>query len=105
VDDNIYNPLKGVDVNNIFIVAQALKESKGLALKYLEAENYQAVADICYSGLQINSDDDEFMLLLGTAYKETGNYKEAYKWLKKASRRRPLDKNLKSLVSMLKKVI
>lgn len=105
VDDNIYNPLKGVDVNNIFALAQAIKESKGLAMEHLEDENYQAVANICYSGLQVSPNDDEFMLLLGYAYKESGNYKEAYKWLKKASRKRPLDSNLKSLVRKLKAVI
>ena len=98
VDDNIYNPLKGIDVNNIFALAQALRESKGLALEYLEDENYQAVADICYSGLQINPNDDEYMLLLGQAYRLSGDNKNGLKWLKEASRRRPLDKNLKTLI-------
>lgn len=96
------NPLNDLDANNIIALAQALKESKGLALEYLEKENYQAVIDICYTGLQINSTDDEFMLLLGQAYLYSGDEKKGLKWLKKASRRRPHDKKLRAFVKSMK---
>jgi len=102
IEDNIYNPLKNVDINDVLALAQALRESKGLALEYLKNENYQAVANICYSGLKINPNDDEFMLLLGQAYRLSGDSKNGLKWLKKASRKRPLDKNLKTLIKNLK---
>ena len=46
--------------------------------------------------------DDEFMLLLGQAYLYSGNDKMAYKWLKKASRRRPNDKELRAYVNGMK---
>jgi len=102
VEGGIYNPLENLSINNIIALGQALKESKGLALEHLENENYQAAIDICYSGLEISPNDDEFMLLLGQAYLYSGDDKRALKWLKKASRRRPHDKKLRAFVKSMK---
>ena len=102
VDKNTYNPLQKVDMNNLILLAKALRESKELALEYLEEKKYQAVADICVSGLRVNPNDDEFMLLLGQAFRLSGDEKNGLKWLKKASRRRPNDKNLKKLIRSMK---
>lgn len=102
VKDKIYNPLNQVNTNNVFELAKILRESKALAIEHLENKNYQAVADISISGLKVNPQDDEFMILLGQAYLKTGNEKNAYRWLKNALRKRPADRNLRSLVKELK---
>lgn len=99
VDDIMYNPYG--NINNAIALANSLRESKGRALKFLEDENYQAVADICFAGLRVSPKDNEFMLLLGQAYKLSGDRENAIKWLKKSSRLRPSDKNLKDVIREL----
>ena len=99
VEDKMYNPYG--NLNNAIALAKALRESKGRAMEHLKNEEYQEVANICFAGLRVSPKDDEFMMLLGQAYRMTGDKENALKWLKKSSRLRPRDKNLKSLVSKI----
>lgn len=99
VEDKMYNPYG--NLNNAIALANALRESKGRAMEHIKNEEYQEAANICFAGLRVSPKDDEFMMILGQAYRMTGDRENAIKWLKKASRLRPKDKNLKSLVSKL----
>lgn len=84
--------------DNIIALAMVLKEAKAKAMEYLENEDYQAVAQICFAGLRASPKDNEFMLLLGQAYRYSGDKVNALKWFKKASYHRPGDNNLKTLI-------
>ncbi|GAL69088.1 tetratricopeptide repeat protein [Jejuia pallidilutea] len=99
IEDKMYNPYG--NLKNAIALANALKESKGRAMEHLKNEEYQKVANICFAGLRVSPKDDEFMMLLGQAYRMTGDKENAIKWLKKSSRLRPRDNNLKSLVAKL----
>ncbi|CAA7386949.1 hypothetical protein [Chryseobacterium fistulae] len=99
IEDKMYNPYGNVD--NVVKLALALKESKGRALELLESEEYQAVADICFAGLRVSPKDDEFMLILASAYKSAGDKQNALKWFKIVSYYRRGDENLKEVISTL----
>ena len=101
IEDKMYNPYSNVNMNNVVALARALRESKGRAMVHLKNKDYQAAADISFAGLRISNNDDEFMMILGQAYRLSGDNKNGLKWLKKASKRRPRDKNLKKLVKKM----
>lgn len=101
VEDKMYNPYG--NLNNAIALANALRESKGRAMEHMKNEEYQEAANICFAGLRVSPRDDEFMMILGQAYRITGDSQNALKWLKKASRLRPRDKNLKNLVGKLER--
>ncbi|MGM5471427.1 tetratricopeptide repeat protein [Flavobacteriaceae bacterium LMO-SS05] len=99
VEDKMYNPYGNLD--NAIALANALRESKGRAMQHMKNEEYQEAADICFAGLRVAPKDDEFMMILGQAYRMTGDKENAILWLKKSSKLRPSDKNLKSMVAKL----
>tara|TARA_R110002049_G_scaffold277039_3_gene455366 strand:+ start:1890 stop:3188 length:1299 start_codon:yes stop_codon:yes gene_type:complete len=99
IEDKMYNPYG--NLNNAIALANALRESKGRAMEHMKNEEYQEAANICFAGLRVSPKDDEFMMILGQAYRMTGDKENAIKWLKKSSKLRPKDQNLKSLVSKL----
>lgn len=99
IENKTYNPYG--NLNNTIALANSLKKSKGRAMEHMKNEEYQEVANICFAGLRVSPRDDEFMILLGQAYRMTGDKDNAIKWLKKSSRLRPRDKNLKNLVAKL----
>ncbi len=103
LENNNENPY--ANINSAIELALALRESKGLAIEYLKNKDYQAVADICFAGLNVSPKDDEFMLLLGQAYRDSGDNKNALKWYKKAYYYRKKDKNLKILIYSLENEI
>jgi tetratricopeptide (TPR) repeat protein len=102
VDDNMYNPYKNMNINDVVKAADNVLKSKGLALEYLEAGQYQAVKAICQKWLNIRPNDAEFMMLLGAAYENTGNDEMALKWLKKARWNNSSIPGLKDKVKSLK---
>lgn len=80
--DNIYNPYE--NIQGAIALANALRESKGQALEYLEEEEYQKAANIAYTGLSVSPKDNEFMLILGQAFKGVNDNVNAVKWFRKA---------------------
>lgn len=103
LENNNVNPY--VNINSAIELALALRESKGRAIEYLKNKDYQAVADICFAGLNVSPKDDEFMLLLAQVYRDSGDNKNALKWYKKAYYYRKKDKNLKTLIQSLENEI
>ncbi len=97
VDNKMSNPFANIDMNNLMAVANALKKMKQQALDYFDEGNYQAAAQIGYAGYKVNNTDPEFMMIIGQAYRYSGDRKNAVKWYKSAARRTN-DKNLRNLI-------
>ena len=97
VDNKMSNPLANIDMNNLMAVANALKKMKQQALDYFDEEDYKAAAEVGYAGYRINNTDPEFMMIIGHAYRYSGDRQNAIKWYKRAARRTN-DKNLRKLV-------
>ena len=100
IDNKMSNPLANIDMNNLMAVADALKKMKQQALDYFEEENYQAAAEIGFAGYKINNTDPEFMMIIGQAYRYSGDRKNAIKWYKRAARRTN-NGNLRNLIRNL----
>lgn len=90
------------NTKDAYALANAIKDSKDRALENLKYKQYQAVKDICLAGLSISPKDEDFMMILGEAYYQSGDNNNALKWLKKAAnyRNEPnLNKKIKSIES------
>lgn len=93
VENKMSNPYGNID--NEIALANALRDSKGRAVEHLENEEYQEAANISFAGLRVAPKDDEFMIIIGQAYYMNGDLDNAIQWLKKASKLRPNDYNLR----------
>lgn len=86
VDNAIYNKFK--NYNDIYQLAEKIKDLKRIILKKLNDENYYGAIKLAELGLKINPKDSEFPLVLGQAYLGLNNTRESLKWYKRAQRRR-----------------
>lgn len=73
-----------VNKENLEATVKKLNQLKDRAFENYNNNEYQEVIDICLSALKISPYDSEFMLLLGESYYQTGDNKNALKWLKKS---------------------
>jgi tetratricopeptide (TPR) repeat protein len=100
VDDKMFNPFGNMNMNDLMAIANMLKKMKGTALEYLNQGDYQSAANLGFEGLKINKTDPEFMLIIGQAYRYSGDRNNAIKWLKRASQGMN-DPNLKNFIREL----